>query len=88
MKRALEAHMTTVQVLYDLNVYVEEFFLDHPDVKGPRVEQLDRSCVHHLQQEMLNEQQSMLAVFVSHGVLKRWPSLTRRKKHRVDSSIL
>ncbi len=31
MKRALEAHMPTVQVLYDL--HVEEFFLDHPELK-------------------------------------------------------
>ena len=55
MKRALEAHMTTVQALYDL--YVEEFFLDHPQLKEPCVEaaqQLDQSCVQHLQEEMLN----------------------------------
>ena len=36
MKRALEAHMATVQAFYDL--YVEEFFLDHPDLKGPCAE--------------------------------------------------
>jgi len=36
MKRALEAHMTTVQALYDL--YVEDFFLGHPDLKGPCAE--------------------------------------------------
>lgn len=57
MKRALEAHMTTVQALYDL--YVEEFFLDHPQLKEPCVEaaqQLDQSCVQHLQEEMLKEQ--------------------------------
>ncbi len=33
MKRGLEAHMTTVQVIYDL--YMEEFFLDRPELKGP-----------------------------------------------------
>ena len=35
-KRALEAHMTTVEALYDLSV--EEFCLDHPHLKGPCVE--------------------------------------------------
>ncbi len=30
MKRALEEYMTTVEVLYDL--YVEELFLDHPEL--------------------------------------------------------
>ncbi len=81
MKRALEAHMTTVQVLYDL--YVEEFFLDHPELKGPCVEaaqQLDRSCVHHLQQEMLKEQQGMLGVFDSHRVLKMMAEFDKKKE--------
>ena len=36
MKRALEAHTSTVQALYDL--CVEEFFLDHPYLKGPCAE--------------------------------------------------
>ena len=71
MKRALEAHMTTAQALYDL--YVEEFFLDHPYLKGPCVEaaqQLDQSCVQHLQQEMLKEQQNMLTILDSQRALK------------------
>ena len=46
MKRALEAHMTTVQALYDL--YVKEFFLQHPNLQWPRTQatqQLDQTCV-------------------------------------------
>ncbi len=48
LTRALEAHMTTLQVLYDL--YVEEFFIDRLELKGPRVEAA---------QEMLKQKQSM-----------------------------
>ena len=57
MKRALDAHMTTVLALCDL--YVEEFFLDHPYLQGPctvAAQQLDQSCVQHLQEQMLKEQ--------------------------------
>ena len=71
VKRALEAHMTTVQALYDL--YVEEFFLDHPHLKEPCVEaaqQLDQSCVQHLQEEMLKEQKNVLTILDSQTVLK------------------
>ena len=32
MKKALEAHITTIQALYDL--YVEEFFLEYPHLLG------------------------------------------------------
>ncbi len=81
MKRALEEYMTTVEFHYD--PYVKEFFLDHSVPNGPCVEaaqQLDRSCVHHLQQKMLKEQQSMLAVFGSHGVLKIMAEFDKKKE--------
>ena len=63
--------MTTVQALYDL--YVEEFFVGHPHLQGPCVvaaQQLDQSCVQHLQEEMLKEQRNMLSIFDSQTVLK------------------
>ena len=62
MKRALEAHLTTVQALFDL--CMEEFFLEHPSLKGPcaeAAEQVDLSCLEHMQQQMLKAQQNMLA---------------------------
>lgn len=49
MERALEAHITTVQALYDL--YMEEFFLGHVDPKGlcaQAAQQLDWSSVQYL----------------------------------------
>ena len=51
MKRALEAHLTTAQALFDL--YMEEFFLEHPSLKGPCAEaaqQVDLSCLEYMQQ--------------------------------------
>jgi len=80
-KRALEAHMTTVQALYDL--YVEEFFLDHPDLKGPcavAAQQLDQSCVQHLQKQTLEKQQNMLAALDSQRVLKMLAAFDKKKK--------
>ncbi len=62
---------------------VEEFFLDRPELKGPcaeAVQQLDQNCVPHLQQEMLKEQQSMLAIFVSHRVLKMMAEFDKKKE--------
>jgi len=79
-KRALEAHMTTVEALYDLSV--EEFCLDHPHLKGPCVEaaqQLDQSCVQHLQQEMLKEQQNMLTILDSQRALKMMAEFDNKK---------
>jgi len=73
MKRALEAHMTTVQALYDL--CVEEFFLDHPDLKGPCAE-----AAQHLQQEMLKEQQNMLAIIGSQRVLNMMAEFDKKKE--------
>jgi len=89
MKRALEAHMTTVQALYDL--YVEEFFLDHPHLKGPCVEaaqQFDQSCVQHLQQEMLKEQQNMLTILDSQRVLKMMAEFDNKKGSQSSLSRL
>jgi len=80
MKRALEAHMTTVQALYDF--YVEEFFLDHPQLKEPCVEaaqQLDQSCVQHLQEEMLKEQKNMLTILDSQTVLKMMAEFDKKR---------
>ena len=81
MKRALEAHMTTVQALYDL--YVEDFFLGHPDLKGPcaeAVQQFDWSCVQHLQQEMLKDQQNMLAIIGSQRILNMMAEFDNKKE--------
>jgi len=71
MIRALEAHLTTVQALFDL--YMEEFFLEHPSLKGPCAEaaqQVDLSCLEHMQQEMSKAQQNMLATIETNKVLK------------------
>ena len=71
MKRALEAHMTTVQALYDL--YVEEFLLEHPHLRGPcthAAQQLDRSCEQHVQHKMINGQDTMLATLKSNSILE------------------
>ena len=71
MKRALEAHITTIQALYDL--YVEEFFLEYPHLLGPctdSAQQVNKSCTMYVQQDMLKEQQAMLATLESNNVLE------------------
>jgi len=63
--------MITVQALYDL--YVEEFFPEHPNLRGPCTEaaqQLGESCVQDVQQEMLKEHQNMLATLEYQKVLE------------------
>ena len=83
MKRALEAHMTTVQALYDL--YVEEFFIEYPQMRGPcaiSAEQIDKSCGQCIQQEICKEQQHMLATLKSNKVLDAMAQFDQMKEAR------
>ncbi|KAL5007722.1 hypothetical protein ScPMuIL_016528 [Solemya velum] len=71
MKRALEAHMTTVQALFDL--YVEELFSENPNLRGPctnSAQLIDRSCAQRIQQDMLRDQQNMLSTLESNNILE------------------
>ena len=81
MKRPLEAHLTTVQALFDL--YMEELFLEHPSLKGPcaeAAEQVDLSCLKHMQQQMLKAQQNMLATLETNKVLKMMAEFDQKKE--------
>jgi len=81
MIRALEAYLTTVQALFDL--YMEEFFLEHPSLKGPCAEaaqQVDLSCLEHMQQEMSKAQQNMLATIETNKVLKMMAEFDQKKE--------
>ena len=71
MKRALEAHMTTTQALYDL--YLEEFLLQHPHLRSPctsAVQHLDKSCERQAHQDMLNDEEAVLATMESNGIFE------------------
>ena len=81
MKKPLEAHLTTVQALFDL--YMEEFFLEHPNLKGPCAEaaqQVHLSCLEHMQQKMLKAQQNMLATLETNKVLKMMAKFDQKKE--------
>ena len=89
MKRTLEAHITTVQALFDL--YVDEFFQEHPHLRSPctqSAQQVAQSCHLHNRDEMTSAQNNMLAVLESNEVLKPWQSLMIGKKPRVHCSCL
>ena len=74
MKRALEAHSTKVQAIFD--IYMEELFLEHPSLKGS----CDLSCLEHMQQEMLKAQQNMLATLETNKVLKMMAEFDQKKE--------
>ena len=81
MKRALEAHITTIQALYDL--YVEEFFLEYPHLLGPctdSAQQVNKSYTVYVQQE-LKEQQAMLATLESNNVLEAMAKFDEERKN-------
>jgi len=62
---------------------VEELFLNHPDLKGPcavAAQQLDQSCVQHLQQQMSEKQQNMLVTLDSRRVLKMLAAFHKKKE--------
>ena len=80
-KRALEAHITTIQALYDL--YVEELFLEYPHLLGPctdSAQQVNKSCTVYVQQEMIKEQQAMLATLESNNVLEVMAKFDEERK--------
>lgn len=80
MKRALEAHITTVQALFDL--YMEQFFREYPNLKGPceSAQLVDRSCVEHIHQEVLKEHQAMLATLESNKFLETMADFDQEKE--------
>ncbi|KAL8565605.1 hypothetical protein ACOMHN_060346 [Nucella lapillus] len=81
MKRALEAHITTVQALFDL--YVDEFFQEHPHLRGPctqSAQQVAQSCRLHNREEMTSAQNNMLAVLESNKVLEAMAKFDERKE--------
>ena len=62
---------------------MEEFFLEHPSLKGPCAEaaqQVDLSCREHMQQEMLKAQQNMLATLETNKVLKMMAEFYQKKE--------
>jgi len=84
MTRALEAHthMTTI-------LYVEEFFLDHPHLKGPcttAAQQLDRSteAVFNIYEKMLcwKSRKKMLRTIDSQRVLTMMTEFDEKKERQ------
>lgn len=81
MKRALQAHITTVQALYDL--YVEEFFREHPHLKDPcfvSAQRINNSCGRRDQEEMLQAEENMLNALESNKVLEAMVVFKERKE--------
>ena len=81
MKRTLEAHITTVQALFDL--YVDEFFQEHPHLRSPctqSAQQVAQSCHLHNRDEMTSAQNNMLAVLESNEVLEAMAKFDERKE--------
>ena len=81
MKRALEAHMITVQALYD----IQEFFAVNAHLKGRCVDVavlVNNSCTQRNQQEMIREKDSMISALEDSGVLDTMVKFDETKEAR------